>query len=114
MTDQELFDKVAAHLRTQNAKAMNADCQCMYRAPDGKRCAAGCLILDEHYAPNIEGLAITGNLVWARLSASGVADAQAQLVQELQIVHDNCQIDQWKSELARVAGRHNLAPLAAP
>lgn len=114
MTDQELFDKVAAHLRAQNARAVDARGNCQYRTEDGKRCAAGCLILDEHYAPELEGKCALHDDVWPRLRASGVADRQAALVRALQNVHDHWSVDKWESELAHVAERHNLTPPAAP
>lgn len=114
MTDQELFDKVAAHLRAQNAKALNRYDGCMYRTRDGKRCAAGCLILDEHYAPDIEGMTAAADEVWPRLRASGVVDSQLGLVRALQNVHDSFQVGQWPSELARVAAKYGLTPPDAP
>lgn len=114
MADQELFDKVVAHLRAQNAKALDQTDACMYRAPDGKRCAAGCLILDEHYAPDLEGKSAIHDGVWPRLRASGVADSQTALVQALQSVHDHWSVDKWESELARVAEKYHLTPPAAP
>jgi hypothetical protein len=65
MAKQEVFDKVAAHLLTQKARAFRIAeiCPtgrneeiCQYRAPDGKRCAIGCLIPDEwEFALEFEG-----------------------------------------------------------
>lgn len=114
MTNRELFDKVVAHLRAQNAKAQNQNYACMYRATDGKKCAVGCLILDKHYSPDLEGKGIWWLAVQDSLRASGVADSQVELVQSLQNVHDNFQVGQWPSELARVAAQYNLAPPAPP
>lgn len=55
MTKQEMFDKVAEHLLKQGGPAW--DNMCMYRAPNGRKCAAGCLIPDNLYRKEWEGLA---------------------------------------------------------
>ena len=52
MNRQEVFDKVAIHLLTQNAKALNSGGLCVYKTPNGLRCAVGCLIPDGHDALN--------------------------------------------------------------
>ncbi len=44
MTKQEIFDKVATHLLTQNEKALNSVGGCVYRTDKGLKCAVGCLI----------------------------------------------------------------------
>ena len=64
MTPQEIFDTVARHLFTQGTRAGKPvinldgevhDFECLYRAPDGKTCAVGCLIPDAAYRPSMEG-----------------------------------------------------------
>lgn len=59
MNHQEIFNKVAEHLLTQNAKAMLGE-ECVYRSEDGCRCAIGCLIPDELYRPEFEGKNVDG------------------------------------------------------
>lgn len=55
MTKQEIFNTVATHLFTQGVRASSPDGDfCFYRAPDGKKCAVGCLIPDELYKPDME------------------------------------------------------------
>jgi hypothetical protein len=56
-TDQEVFDQVANHLLTQNKRSVSAtdNTLCVYRSPDGLKCAAGCLIADDEYDPRMEG-----------------------------------------------------------
>lgn len=63
MTAQEIFNTVVAHLRQQKKRAMvynedNGLAQCLYRAPDGLKCAVGCLIPDGAYKPSFEGNAV--------------------------------------------------------
>ena len=55
MNRQEIFDKIYLHLIEQGRKSIDSDGQCMYRSPDGDKCAIGCLIPDELYTPELEG-----------------------------------------------------------
>jgi hypothetical protein len=117
MTNQELFDKVTRHLLTQNAQATRAsDGICCYRTDDGKKCAAGSLIDDEHYTFEFEGKLVpsspellANSLVGQALVASGVAPEQFWLVLELQLVHDLCAEPKfWPGKLATLADREGL------
>lgn len=56
-TEQEVFDYVVRFLRRQGRQAMFDGC-CVYRAEDGAKCAAGCLIPDSEYGLEFE----TGSL----------------------------------------------------
>ena len=58
MNEQEIFDKVEAHLikqKVQAAVVFVAKTQCQYRTPEGHMCAFGIFIPDEVYTPEIEG-----------------------------------------------------------
>ena len=48
MNIQEIFDTVSVHLLTQNEKSQESDFyrSCLYRGPNGTKCAVGCLIKD--------------------------------------------------------------------
>ena len=56
MDRQKTLNIVVNHLRAQGGKAVkpNQGARCVYRAPDGKKCAVGALIPDEHYAPYMD------------------------------------------------------------
>ena len=57
LTNQEAFDAVLVHIRAQEYKpARGPYATCCYRAPDGKKCAVGCLIPDELYTPDFENV----------------------------------------------------------
>lgn len=60
-------DKIAAHLIKQHARAVEpyppahpelgtTASRCQYRTADGLMCAAGCLIPEEHYVAEMEGM----------------------------------------------------------
>lgn len=51
---QEAFDTVVTHLYTQKKRAFTSS-SCLYRTPEGLKCAAGCLIPDELYDIEMEG-----------------------------------------------------------
>lgn len=53
---------IIRHLRKQGRKAEGPDGKCMYRAPNGDRCAVGCIIPDEQYKPDMEGVGATALL----------------------------------------------------
>lgn len=61
---------------------------CLYRAPDGRRCAAGLLMSDEFYRPELETKTVDDARVWDALLASGVDPDLRGLVESLQRVHD--------------------------
>lgn len=113
MTRQEIFDKVAKHLRTQNKKAEGRD-GCLYRAEDGSTCAIGCLIKDEHYAPELEQKTVESAVVQFALQRSGleVTATNELLLKALQHVHDMWQVDKWPSELAKLAIDYKLSTAA--
>lgn len=117
MTDQEIFDKVATHLLTQNAKSVGAPGKCMYRAEDGKMCAVGVLIPDEAYDPCIENVPVAfcstynqeekAAKLFAILKSQGLERKLSTLLR-LQAVHDETNPEDWKSELAKFAAQREL------
>jgi len=53
MTQQDIFDIVAAHLWTQGKQSKEGK-DCLYRSSTGLSCAIGCLIPDAEYKPEME------------------------------------------------------------
>lgn len=90
MTDQEIFDKVYAHFRANGFKvSWDGASKCMYRAPDGNRCAVGVLITDENYYLDLEGSGAMEKCVVEALLGSGIERRQLSFVRRLQLAHDN-------------------------
>lgn len=114
MNTQEIFTKVATHLLRQNSRSTsNVDTQgnaCLYRAPDGKQCAVGCLISDGHYCISLENLYVTQNPVIEALAKSGVpTDTDTvNLLQRLQQIHDNQVVSRWEFHLKQLAIAHEF------
>ncbi|RWB08803.1 MAG: hypothetical protein EOQ39_18680 [Mesorhizobium sp.] len=109
MTPQEIFDKVATHLLTQNAKSQDLlGGTCLYRGSKGLTCAVGCLISDEAYAKGMEGSAFTNLMeVWS-MRLPVWFPANQQLLAALQRCHDSLDVDHWRSRLAEIADDFGL------
>lgn len=107
-TAQEVFDQVARHMLTQNAKSYSdSDSTCYYRDPEGRKCAAGCLIADDEYTgwDGLEGAS------WRTLSGRGrVPLTHMDLIQALQNIHDFREVREWSEELTNLAETHGLSP----
>ena len=96
MTEQEVFDKVAPHLLTQQVAAYGPNPNpgdesqgksCLYRGPNGTMCAVGCLIPDEVYNPVMEGSGVE-NLLDAYEEELPDLVPHVDLLVRLQAVHD--------------------------
>ena len=87
---QEVFDIVVNHLVTQRRPAYNDIRNCVYRAPDGLRCAVGVLIPDDLYDPEFEGVGVDSLI--RELFNEDLADWRdhRKLLLALQHVHDKC------------------------
>ena len=107
MTNQEVFDKVATHLLTQNKKAIcPIDGRCKYRTSEGLKCAAGVMISDEEYSPEMESWAV--NHLITKYNLEKIAPFK-ELLYRLQGIHDMTVIEDWRSELRMTAQIHNLS-----
>lgn len=83
---QDLFDFVVRHLEAQGQRAVNANDACRYRAPEGRACAAGCVVDDETYKKH--AYEIEGNGAGTMLRRCLLPAVHMHLVQALQRVHD--------------------------
>lgn len=125
MKKQELFDRVARHLLTQMKQSMVLDAndprsRCRYRGPNGLKCAIGCLIPDEKYSEELEGLAVPDPEFSAELSpqtekllkVAGLTKKQCGLASILQALHDNIDPADWRDELTKIAQSFELKTAA--
>lgn len=115
MTAQQIFDVVLNGLRLQGKAAMFDD-TCMYRAPDGCKCAFGLLIKDEEYNPAMESC--SAPLVLAHFPQMFHLLPHSKLLDALQYAHDNCLADKgvaaWEKEMRDVARRYQLTYTRSP
>lgn len=115
LTMQEIFDKVAVHLLTQNAKStVLADddrSACLYHGYDGLCCAIGCLIPPEVETEYFNSFPINGIPNHVR-ELMGVDLSQAsvyRLLESLQRIHDQHEVYYWRVRLAELADRLTLS-----
>lgn len=54
MNKQEMFDTAVLGILNQGGISISEDGICLYRNPNGRKCAAGFLIPDEYYYPDME------------------------------------------------------------
>ncbi len=113
MTKQEIFDTVALHLIKQGKKSVNDIGRCLYRSPEGLKCAIGCLIPDEVYQRSMEGHGVSrllGN--YDSLKFLWPFDA---ILNDIQRVHDNTYSEGqiWTDavvlRLRKIAEKYNLS-----
>ena len=115
MTPQEAFETVANHLLAQGRPSKNEKGMCVYRGPNGLKCAVGALIPDESYNPRMEDICASGIIVRfddleflkeANLEVNG-----ERLLDVLQELHDSSNYF-WKNpkpKLKRVGQVFNLS-----
>lgn len=105
-TKQQVFDQVAKHLLTQNVRSENPD-YCAYRGDNGLMCAAGCLISDSEYKPEMDHN--ENGSTWHDLIESGlVPNAHPVLIKHLQHIHDNEEPKSWRECLVKAAKNFEL------
>lgn len=118
LTMQEVYDKVCNHLTAQGRKAVSlterngyGSPACLYRAANGNKCAAGCLILDKFYFLHLENKNVGNLLVLDALLKSGVDVADPnilRLVSVLQGIHDFFEPEEWKRKLIDLGEEYKL------
>lgn len=113
MTQQEVFDKVARHLLTQNKPCegnYNGRTICLYRNDEGLKCAAGCLIPDEFYSEVFEGkrFGAVHDLMY-ELGFTPFSSEVLYLISTLQNLHDECSSVVWRQRLLRIAETFELS-----
>lgn len=129
MKTQEVFDKVAVHLLTQGEPSLDKEGgNCAYRT-GSLSCAVGCLIPEELYNQQIEGV-IMSDVIPDMFSKDGGAQKLQEILNflkihtqdyrllgELQDLHDNgsneivsraVKITEWKNELFLIAESYGL------
>lgn len=115
MNRQEVFDKVLNHLLKQGRKSVDSDGRCLYRAPNGDKCAIGCLIPDELYTPELEGNGANMPIIEDVLHKiyPDVTDEDVLFLLDLQDLHDTGMIscsfrDHIYNEMQIIADAYDL------
>lgn len=107
-TEQEIFDTVVEHLMKQGKRSIvPGETTCVYRGPDGLKCAVGVLIADDEYDPEIE------RNCWSAVAhGHGFTTQHYELLDRLQEVHDEALAGNFREQALKrardVAEEHNL------
>lgn len=117
-SNQEVFDLAACHLLTQMRRAWgprptgldHKTEACVYRAPDGCKCAVGALIPDELYDPDMDtGSSGIGTIMGRHLTLAQLFGGVSQnLLAHLQVIHDSETPSAWARYLRYCAEDYNL------
>ena len=105
MTDQELFDRVAAHLLKQKERSVANGGTCLYRN-GGLSCAIGALIPEDRYREEMEGQGVT--LLLMGYPDLPFAGCDISLMRSLQNMHDCWTPPSWPERLEAIAAEYNL------
>ena len=121
ITLQQMFTRVRLHLLKQGTQARNANGGCKYRMVDKKsgrklQCAFGPLIPDSLYQTKMEKKGVGTMLarhpkLAKRLGCHADQPTSTQrisLAEDLQEIHDNHAVHEWRKQLRKVAKRHSL------
>jgi hypothetical protein len=136
MEKQEVFDKVCDHLASQKIQSGEyrlsgrdgkTNFNCLYRGPNGTKCAFGIFISGEAYNPKMEGVASTsiihatvdnsrdysGNFTVRWMSEKLIEDMKPlrqfdSVLAALQGCHDETAPPNWGSKLERIASEQGL------
>lgn len=106
MTAQEIFTTVVTHLRGQGTKAQTPQLGCVYRGPHNTKCAVGCLIPDALYTPNMEGTVV--GCLPDKFPALGFLSEHLDLLHDLQVMHDDSNVEEWECRLESIANAYTL------
>lgn len=120
LSAQNLFDKVVKHLRQQKKVSAGKNGDCLYRGPNGTKCAIGCLIPAREYRKSFEGntfdcLLTKSGLQFCHSKAKPpvtlqklVKQGHMQLMRKLQSTHDGYKVSQWEDQFQFIAAEFEL------
>lgn len=109
-TLKEAFETMAEHLMTQGKKCedpsrlVSTPGRCLYRGPDGMKCAIGILIDDNEYHISLEFQAASDIDVVEALDASGwPTDMDSlEIYDRMQEVHDDFFVFEWPEKIEKI------------
>ena len=91
MNRQDIFEKAVKGLASQDFEQSRAGpTACLYRGPEGRRCAIGWCIPDGHYFKNMEGKSVSSDAVLPVFGLVAAKDREDVIfLERLQEIHDN-------------------------
>lgn len=106
-TLQEVFDYGVTCLMRQGAKSYDNFDGCMYRGPQGRKCAVGFFISDEEYRADMEKKGVS--LVLPTFPrAEKLPKTYVNLLSDMQAIHDNVEVHNWRDAFDDLANKRGL------
>ncbi len=102
-TDEEIIVETAAFLIYQGERSNSSDLKCLYRGPNGFKCAVGYWIPDEDYVPSMEMNGIVNMLPILEISGKSKPEFikflkdHVEILNLLQKVHDSMSLGGFSS-----------------
>lgn len=114
MTTQEAYEAIREYFSRPDAVlARDEYGDCLYRTPEGNKCAVGCLIPDEVYTPDMEGVGIDSLLDCGerpvRPLCQTLAGVDRHFLSAAQESHDGAEdVESFLADLDWLAQRYGL------
>jgi hypothetical protein len=109
---QDLFDQVVSHLRQQGKRSQAVLgiglIRCLYRHPDGLKCAVGCLIPDANYEDTMEKQDLHQVLEMLPKELRERLLRHEAMLLDLQHLHDDTKVEMWEAIMAEIAIKNGL------
>lgn len=86
-TKEKMIEHIKKEFKGKSYKINQMNC--MYRGPDGKKCAVGMFIPDDAYNPNMEGKKAIFIEQYCPYNINSVMPLYLYQMAQLQIVHDH-------------------------
>lgn len=109
-SEANVFSKIALHLLKQGARSMNPRPKrgevvgCLYRSKCGtKACAAGSLLTDDTYIPQLEGNNWHSYSKGLANRGFKSAESHSEMIRHTQFIHDKTHPSAWRRELRNYA-----------
>ncbi len=109
MTEQEAFTIVKDHLLTQNKQAIEGEA-CLYRGPNGTKCAIGALITDEEYNELVQHDLHLHSVIalFKNFELESLKGLSEVFLVRLQRIHDVFKPHEWEDQLRLTANQYKL------
>ena len=104
-TNKSVIRRASKHLLKQNKQSLDGSI-CMYRSPDGTKCAVGCLIPDSLYSNTIERYPVDRILDAHPKLKELFKNVDLELLHRLQQIHDSTPLCKWKDALDALKKRY--------
>jgi hypothetical protein len=105
MIDKQItFDTVVTGLRKQKDRSVGENGSCVFRSPNGNKCAVGMLVPDDLYDPLFDNPK-SEKCIW---DLDVMKEHDRDLCSALMIVHDQKAIEDWEKQFEGVAVRFGL------